>query len=102
MGFLENPERKILMGKRISLKINKNRCKGCGLCIEICPQRILKISKMFNISGYHFVEISENNCKGCKMCAIICPDTAIEIFLEEDEKHSNTTEEVKDEDRGNS
>ncbi|HPP66404.1 MAG TPA: 4Fe-4S binding protein [bacterium] len=74
------------MGKNIELKINKNRCKGCGLCIEVCPQKILKMSKMFNKFGYHFVEVSENNCTGCKKCTIICPDAAIEIFIQDETK----------------
>jgi 2-oxoglutarate ferredoxin oxidoreductase subunit delta len=87
MGLLENTKGEIFMGKGFNLKISKNRCKGCGLCIEVCPQKTLKLSTMFNESGYHFVEISEDNCKGCKRCTIICPDTAIEIFLEEDVKH---------------
>ncbi|MCM8825722.1 MAG: 4Fe-4S dicluster domain-containing protein [Candidatus Omnitrophica bacterium] len=72
------------MGKKFSVRIEKNRCKGCGLCLEICPQKNLHISKLFNASGYHFVEISSNNCTGCKKCAIICPDSAVEIFLEEE------------------
>ncbi|MGC9066085.1 MAG: 4Fe-4S dicluster domain-containing protein [Candidatus Ratteibacteria bacterium] len=72
------------MGKGINLKINKNRCKGCGLCIEVCPQKLLTISKSFNKFGYHFIEVVNGDCKGCKKCAIICPDAAIEIFCEQD------------------
>ncbi|HOJ30709.1 MAG TPA: 4Fe-4S binding protein [bacterium] len=79
------------MGKRFSVKINKNRCKGCGLCIEVCSQKNLIISKLFNKFGCHFVEVIDNtNCNGCKKCAIICPDAAIEIFYEEETPKENT------------
>lgn len=76
------------MGKRVSINISKNRCKGCGLCVEICPQSALNMSNFFNKSGYHFVECSSDGCKGCKKCAIICPDAAIEIFVVEEESYS--------------
>ncbi|MCX7704831.1 MAG: 4Fe-4S binding protein [bacterium] len=72
------------MGKRFSIKIAKNRCKGCGLCVEVCTQNTLKMSTLFNKIGYHFVEASTNSdCRGCKKCTIICPDAAIEIYIEE-------------------
>lgn len=84
MGLLENTKRKILMGKRFIVKITKERCKGCGLCIGVCPQNALKLSGSYNKNGYHFVEFFKDDCKGCKKCAIICPDAAIEIFFKED------------------
>jgi len=73
------------VGKRFSIKISKNRCKGCGLCIDVCSQKILRSSKLFNKFGYHFVEVCQDNCRGCKKCAIICPEAAIEIFFDEDQ-----------------
>ncbi|MCM8821269.1 MAG: 4Fe-4S dicluster domain-containing protein [Candidatus Omnitrophica bacterium] len=83
------------MGKRFSVKIAKNRCKGCGLCIDVCSQKNLILSKSFNASGYHFIEVSSNSCKGCKKCSIICPDAAIEIFLEENSIQSQQKKEEK-------
>lgn len=93
MGFLENIEGEIFMGKRVVLKINKQRCKGCFLCLEVCPQKNLSISKSFNKFGYHFVEINkEDNCTGCKKCAIICPEAAIEIFIDEQQTKKQEVE----------
>lgn len=75
------------MTKKYILKINKNRCKGCQLCIGVCPKKNLKISSSFNKLGQHFVEeIQDNICIGCKNCVIICPDTAIELYSEEVEE----------------
>ncbi|MCK4244222.1 MAG: 4Fe-4S dicluster domain-containing protein [Candidatus Omnitrophica bacterium] len=61
--------------------IDKERCKGCSLCISVCPKRLIALSQGFNSKGYHFVRTSEQqNCVGCLFCAIICPDTAIEVY----------------------
>ena len=62
------------------LKIDKERCKGCMLCIEACPQKILKISDEVNKKGMRYVLLADaSKCTGCGMCVIMCPDCAIEI-----------------------
>ncbi len=61
--------------------INKERCKGCGLCIESCPQKLLVQSSKNNSMGVYVVEVKRvGECLGCSRCAIICPDVAIEVF----------------------
>ncbi len=68
------------------IRINKELCKGCGLCVEACPKGSIRISNKFNIKGYHPAEYTEkeksknHKCTGCALCAIICPDIAIEVF----------------------
>jgi len=65
----------------IKIVIHFERCKSCGLCIEECPQKILKLSNSFNKMGYHFVETTdEEKCIGCKRCVTICPDVVIELY----------------------
>lgn len=65
------------------VKINKERCKSCKLCIEVCPSNLFTTSKKFNKMGYHYVEVIDGKeCVGCKRCVIICPDLAIEIYKE--------------------
>ena len=39
------------------IKFREERCKGCGLCIEACPKKILKVSSRINRSGYPVAEI---------------------------------------------
>ena len=63
-------------------KIDSERCKGCGLCIEVCPQNSIIISIKTNKMGYFFAEPCENGCTGCAVCALICPDVAIEVYRE--------------------
>jgi 2-oxoglutarate ferredoxin oxidoreductase subunit delta len=66
------------MGK---IDIDKERCKGCQLCLTTCPQEMIRLSEGFNEKGYHFV-LFENSgeCSGCTMCGRICPDMAIEVY----------------------
>lgn len=60
--------------------IDRNRCKGCELCVQACPQQVLAMSRRINVKGYFPAEVAEpTRCIGCQMCAITCPDVAIEI-----------------------
>jgi 2-oxoglutarate ferredoxin oxidoreductase subunit delta len=66
------------MGKIV---IDKERCKGCQLCMDTCPQKMIRIAEGFNEKGYHFVVFEDSEeCTGCTMCGLICPDMAIEVY----------------------
>lgn len=56
--------------------INKDICKGCGLCVTVCPKQIIILSKSsINDKGYNPAEITDmDECIGCANCAKICPD----------------------------
>ncbi len=56
------------------------RCKGCQMCIEFCPQGVLRISPEANLKGYHYPEVipeKESACVHCEFCTLICPEFAI-------------------------
>ena len=60
--------------------INKDVCKGCGLCVGACPKKILKLGEAPNASGYNFAGcVDESKCIGCGICFTICPDVAITV-----------------------
>jgi 2-oxoglutarate ferredoxin oxidoreductase subunit delta len=62
------------------IKIDTEKCKGCGLCVKVCPKGSLAISEHSNSKGLFPVEFVGDECSGCAMCAIICPDAAIEVY----------------------
>lgn len=60
--------------------IDKNHCKGCELCVKVCPQEILSMSKDITVKGYYYAMVHDpSRCIGCRLCAITCPDCAIEV-----------------------
>lgn len=64
--------------------IREDVCKGCGLCVSVCPKKILELQKeVLNAKGYHPVGVTEpEKCIACAMCATMCPDVAIKVEKE--------------------
>ncbi len=62
--------------------IEEDLCKGCGLCVDACPKKILEIDgEKRNKGGYHPVRItSQEECISCALCAEVCPDVVIEVY----------------------
>lgn len=87
--------------------VDRDRCKGCGLCVEFCPFGHLHLDEELNVAGYHpagpeaaeeavaelhpddehgvDAEVGgfEHNfaywCLRCRYCEIVCPDAAIRL-----------------------
>lgn len=64
-----------------TVTFNQDRCKGCGLCIEVCPVKILEIDKTnINKKGYNPATVLDvEKCIGCTNCATMCPDEVIAV-----------------------
>lgn len=54
-------------------------CKGCGLCIETCPEEVLGWSKDLGAYGTPTVAVNAEGCIACRTCADHCPDCAIDV-----------------------
>jgi 2-oxoglutarate ferredoxin oxidoreductase subunit delta len=73
--------------------IDSDRCKGCGLCVAVCPKNVLEISKQVNAKGYFpAYQARPEDCIACAMCCTMCPDVAITITEIEEEKAHHTEE----------
>lgn len=63
------------------VKFDESLCKGCGLCINACPKKILKLSSRINSKGYKIAEcVDKSACIGCAFCATMCPDCVITVY----------------------
>ena len=61
--------------------IKKEKCKGCLLCISVCPRGSLMVEESLNKKGIKPVGFKEGAaCAGCSLCAVICPDCCIEVY----------------------
>jgi 2-oxoglutarate ferredoxin oxidoreductase subunit delta len=58
----------------MKIKINTKHCKGCGICIEFCPKKILEIDEMGKVQV-----ANEAECITCGQCELRCPDYAISV-----------------------
>jgi len=66
--------------------IDKDRCKGCGYCVEFCPRGTLEMSDELNLKGYTLAAVAdESKCLGCGLCDILCPEFAIHVILNDNQ-----------------
>ncbi len=74
--------------KMAKMKVEFDRCKGCGLCTTACPKKIVEIQQdKLNKKGYYTaVCVDDEKCIACGFCAMMCPDCAITITVEGGEK----------------
>jgi 2-oxoglutarate ferredoxin oxidoreductase subunit delta len=65
------------------IRIYEELCKGveeCGICVWVCPRRLLKASSSLNAKGYRPPQVEEEDaCTGCENCMVYCPDLAIAV-----------------------
>ncbi|MCY0868243.1 MAG: 4Fe-4S dicluster domain-containing protein [Desulfurococcus sp.] len=67
--------------KKYRVNVIVDRCKECGICIAVCPTKVLVKSSLLNKYGYYPPEPANmEKCIGCRLCEFNCPDFA--IFVE--------------------
>jgi indolepyruvate ferredoxin oxidoreductase beta subunit len=58
----------------VHLEITEAWCKGCDICVKLCPERCLRLN------ARQLVELTDPEaCTGCRLCEWLCPDFAIRV-----------------------
>jgi NAD-dependent dihydropyrimidine dehydrogenase PreA subunit len=59
---------------RGQMRVDEEECKGCGLCVEACPPKVISLSKRLNHYGYPTAVYAGAGCTGCGICFMVCPE----------------------------
>lgn len=59
---------------RGKIRVDINECKGCGLCIEACPPKVIGMNEQLNRYGYRTATYVGPGCTGCGICFLACPE----------------------------
>jgi len=60
----------------IEVRVDPDKCKGCGECFKVCIYDGLKMKK-------GKTSIKQDNCLGCGRCERVCPNKAISITIDD-------------------
>lgn len=69
-------------GKKVKHLIDKDWCKGCGICIHFCPKNVLELDNQGKVKAAR-----PDDCIACKLCELRCPDLAIQIIEDQISKN---------------
>jgi 2-oxoglutarate ferredoxin oxidoreductase subunit delta len=59
---------------RGKLRIDGEECKGCGLCVEACPPKVIALGERLNHYGYRTAAYAGSGCTACGICFLVCPE----------------------------
>ncbi|HHX02845.1 MAG TPA: 4Fe-4S binding protein [Tissierellia bacterium] len=69
------------MAAKGRVTFSQDQCKGCGLCVDVCPVHILALDReSINAKGYNPAYCTDQEkCIACTNCATMCPDLVIVV-----------------------
>ena len=62
--------------------VDEEWCKGCQLCVAVCPSHLIQLAGHFNRQGHRPVILvdPDQRCTGCTLCAMMCPEAGITVY----------------------
>jgi 2-oxoglutarate ferredoxin oxidoreductase subunit delta len=67
--------------------LDQDLCKGCGLCIDVCPPGVLRQDARLNHLGFHPVAYLGRWCNACGLCFFACPEPGAIIVIKPSRAH---------------
>jgi 2-oxoglutarate ferredoxin oxidoreductase subunit delta len=62
------------------IEIHLDWCKGCHICVGVCPRHVLEVDEAAFLNGFHPVAVARpDDCTSCLLCELLCPDLAITV-----------------------
>jgi len=55
------------------IKVDPEKCTGCGECLEICPEEV------YELEDEKSVPVNVEQCEGCESCLEVCEQDAITV-----------------------
>jgi len=59
---------------RGQLRVDIEECKGCGLCVDACPPKVIVLNERLNHYGYRTATYAGVGCTACGICFMVCPE----------------------------
>lgn len=56
-------------------KVDKEKCVGCGTCVDACPEAAIELVD-------DFAKVDEDRCQECGDCVAACPTEAMTVEKE--------------------
>lgn len=69
--------RDVLMATYFLRETDRERCTGCGACVDICPVHVIRMEGDFPV-------VDKEWCIGCGVCAVPCPAKAVQLVRKSD------------------
>jgi len=69
--------------RQIHIEIKNEWCKGCYICVDMCPRKVLEVDESTFTKGFHPVVVARpEECTACRLCELWCPDLAIAVHTD--------------------
>ncbi|PAF54072.1 2-oxoglutarate:acceptor oxidoreductase [Helicobacter sp. 13S00482-2] len=87
----------IITPKDSPVWVNEDRCKGCDICVSLCPAGVLGMKMDANKVLGKIVKVRHpESCIGCFDCELHCPDFAIYVADRKEFKFAKVSQEAQE------